>query len=385
MRLPARRTWLAALAAVTTALMMALLVIAVPGPARAAAAGFVQRCGTHFCVNGKTAYFAGANSYDLFTFGSGSGDTETQYMDKAAIDSEMANMASDGVTVVRTWMFDHETWHGFEPAKNTMNEQQWAEFDYILYSAAQHGLRVVPTLENYWTAYGGVNAVLGWEGVSTANSGYFFDSTKCPGCLADYEFYVNYALNRVNHYTGVAYKNDPTIFSWEMMNEPRYQDVNPADNTVGATFRAWEDKVGAYIKNIDPNHMVDNGIEGQGSSYGYGSDNGVPYTYECQSQYIDFCSAHIYPTEGWANLSVSATQALVAKYITDAHTGAGKPFFLGEFNTSAGTRSTYWPAIYTTMESGNGDADAFWWYMNSSKDGNYGVMHGDAALAYFTA
>lgn len=57
MRLPVRRTWLAALAAVTTALMMALLVIAAPGPARAAGAGFVQRCGTHFCVDGKTAYF----------------------------------------------------------------------------------------------------------------------------------------------------------------------------------------------------------------------------------------------------------------------------------------------------------------------------------------
>lgn len=179
MTLPARRMWVAALAAATTVLMVGLLVIANLTNARAAATGSVQRCATHFCVDGKTAYFAGANSYDLFTFGSGSGDTETQYMDKAAIDSEMANMASDGVTLVRTWMFSHETWHGFEPAKNTMNEQQWAEFDYILYSANQHGLRVVPALENYWTAYGGVNSVLGWEGASTSNSGNFFDSTKC--------------------------------------------------------------------------------------------------------------------------------------------------------------------------------------------------------------
>jgi len=266
MTLPARRIWVAALAAMTTALTVALLVVADPPRARAAATGFVQRCGTHFCVDGKTAYFAGANSYDLFTFGSGSGDTETQYMDKAAIDAEMANMAADGVTVVRTWMFDHEQWHGFEPAKNTMNEQEWAEFDYVLYSANRHGLRVVPAMENYWTAYGGVNTVLGWEGVSTANSGDFFDPAKCAGCLSDYEFYVGYALNRVNHYTGVAYKNDPTIFSWELMNEPRYQNETTEENTAGTVFRAWEDKVGAFIKNIDPNHMVDNGIEGQGSA-----------------------------------------------------------------------------------------------------------------------
>lgn len=82
-------------------------------------------------------------------------------------------LAADGVTVVRAWMFDHEQWHGFEPAENTVNEQRWAEFDYVLYSANRHGPRVVPALENYWTAYGGVNTVLGWEGVSTANSGNF--------------------------------------------------------------------------------------------------------------------------------------------------------------------------------------------------------------------
>ena len=335
--------------------------------AHAAGPGFVQRCGIHFCVGSQATYFAGANSYDLFTYGSGSGDTETQYMDKAAIDAQMANMAADGVTVVRTWMFDHESWHGFEPAKNTMNDQEWAEFDYILYSAAQHGLRVIPTLENYWTAYGGVNTVLGWEGASTSNSGNFFNSSLCAGCLADYEFYVNYALNRVNHYTGVAYKNDPTIFSWELMNEPRYQNETTGENTAGTVFRQWEDTVGAYIKNIDPNHMVDNGIEGQGSSYGYGSDNGVPYVHECQSPYIDFCTAHIYPTESWANLSVSATQSLISAYANDAHTTVGKPFFLGEFNTSTSTRSTYWPAIYSTLESTNSDADAFWWYENTPR------------------
>lgn len=385
MTLRTRRWTTASLTAVLGLVIAALVAVAGPGRAGAASAGFVQRCGTQFCVNGQTAYFAGANSYDLFTYGSGSGDTETQYMDKAAIDQQLANMAADGVTVVRTWMFDHESWHGFEPAKNTMNEQEWAEFDYILYSANRHGLRVIPTFENYWTAYGGVNTVLGWEGASTGNSGNFFDPAKCAGCLADYEFYVNYALNRVNHYTGVAYKNDPTIFSWELMNEPRYQNETTAENTAGTVFRAWEDKVGAYIKGIDPNHLIDNGVEGQGSSYGYGSDNGVPYTYECQSPYIDFCTAHVYPTESWANLSVAQTQSLIAKYISDAHSGAGKPFFLGEFNTSSATRQQYWQGIYSTMENAGGDADAFWWYENSNKDGTYGVQHGDAVLSVFTA
>jgi mannan endo-1,4-beta-mannosidase len=374
-------------ALITVLSVLTISLTSAPGT-HAAVSGFVQRCGTHFCVNGVTTYFAGANSYDLFTFGSGSGDTETLYMDKTAIDAQMTNMAADGVTVLRTWMFSHESWHGFNPSRGVMNEQEWAEFDYILYSASQHNIRVIPVFENYWEAYGGIGTILTWNGLPKGHpaNGAFFDPAVCPGCLSDYLFEVDYALNRVNHYTGVAYKNDPTIFSWELMNEPRHQDqaVN-GDNTTGTIFRAWEDKVGAHIRSIDANHMIDNGIEGQGSAYGYGSDNGVPYVYVCQSAYIDFCSAHIYPTEGWANLTVAATQTLVARYITDAHNTVGKPMILGEFNTSTSTRSTYWSAIYSTMEANNGDADAFWWYMNSSKDGNYGVMHGDAVLSVFTA
>jgi hypothetical protein len=82
---------------------------------------------------------------------------------------------------------------------------------------------------------------------------------------------------------------------------------------------------------------------------------------------------------------VAATQSLITRYATDAHTTVGKPFFLGEFNVDPADRSTYWTAIYNTLESTNSDADAFWWYMNISKDGLYGVMHGDPVLSIFTA
>ena len=37
-----------------------------------AATSFATRCGIHFCLGGKPFFYAGANSYDLFTFGDGS-------------------------------------------------------------------------------------------------------------------------------------------------------------------------------------------------------------------------------------------------------------------------------------------------------------------------
>ena len=73
--------------------------------------GFVYTNGNQFMLNGKPYYFAGANCYNLFTFGSGSGNTETQYMSKTDIDAHFGNMSANGVKVLRTWGFDTESWY----------------------------------------------------------------------------------------------------------------------------------------------------------------------------------------------------------------------------------------------------------------------------------
>jgi len=326
----------------------------------------------------------------MFTYGDGSSTSdqnaiENNYMDKTKIDGHMAALEADGVSVLRLWAFSNESWHGFETAKGVYNEAEFEEFDYIIQSAAAHNIKLLPVLENYWTAYGGIDAMLGWEGVSSGDSNrwQFFNQSKCPGCFTDYEDYVSHVLNHVNHYTGVAWKNDPTIFGWELMNEPRYQNATPNENTTGTTLRAWVDTMGAYIKGIDPNHMLDAGLEGHQSSYGFGGDEGNPFVYIQESPYIDFTSAHPYPTESWANLTIAQTQTLIGQWISDSHNVIGKPFFMGEFNVSNVDRSSWWSAIYSEMEAAGGDGDAFWWYETTNVDGTYGVLQGAPELAVF--
>jgi mannan endo-1,4-beta-mannosidase len=361
--------------------------ITVAHNASAATDGFVSRCGIHFCLNGHTYYFAGANTYDVFTYGGSYGDTETTYMDKTRIDNHFTELQSDGVSVLRLWMFDHEAWHGFESSKGVYNDQEFAEFDYIIQSAKAHSIRLIPTLENYWEAYGGIDTRLSWEGLGTGQSNRwrFFNKTACPGCFTQYKNYVNYALNRVNHYSGVAYKDDPTIFAWDLMNEPRYEGQGTESQT-GLTLRAWVDEMGVYIKGIDTNHMVYAGIEGHQSKYGFGGDEGNPFVYLQQSPYIDFTSAHPYPNEGWANLTLAQTITLINAWISDAHSVVGKPFFLGEFNTMGVDRSTWWTSIYNDLEAQDVGGSAFWWYPDPQAGGdNYAVKHGAAELAVFKA
>src|SRR6185503_16022026 len=105
------------LALVVAALVAAVVTVATAPLAEAAPAGFVTRCGIHFCLDGRTFYFAGANTYDVFTYGGSWGETETTYMDKARIDAHFTHLQQDKVTVLRLWMFSHESWHGFEPSK----------------------------------------------------------------------------------------------------------------------------------------------------------------------------------------------------------------------------------------------------------------------------
>ncbi|NUP79622.1 MAG: cellulase family glycosylhydrolase, partial [Nonomuraea sp.] len=288
---PRRR---AALATLLALLLAAIGLTALRAPAASAApSGFAYRCGVNFCLDGKKFFFAGANTYDLFTFGSGSGDTESQYMDKARIDAHFARLQADKVGVLRLWMFSHESWHGFETAKGVYNEQEFALFDYVIESAKAHGVKLLPVFENYWEAYGGIDRRLEWEGLSGGHPGRgkFFNKTVCPGCFTSYKNYVSHALNRVNHYSGVTYKDDPTIFAWELMNEPRYQDQTPNENTTGTTLRAWVDEMGAFVKGIDPNHLLGTGLEAHETRFGFGGDEGNPFVKIHQSPWIDFTSA----------------------------------------------------------------------------------------------
>ena len=57
-------------------------------------------------------------------------------------------------------------------------------------------------------------------------------------------------LCRRNMYNGRLYKEDPTIFAWDILNEPRETTGNYGN------VQKWIDTNAAYVKSVDPNHMV---------------------------------------------------------------------------------------------------------------------------------
>jgi len=169
------------------------------------------------------------------------------------------------------------------------------------------------------------------------------------------------------------------------MNEPRYQGLG--DDLPSKTLRGWIDRVGKFIRDIDPNHLISSGIEGHGERYKYGGNEGNDFIVIHSSPYVDFCSAHPYPTAGWANLNISVTETLIAAWISDAHNVVKKPFVMEEFNVgksqSTGSRSDWWKAMYSVIEKQNAAGDLFWWFQDRQIDGENGVSGGDPELAVF--
>ena len=157
--------------------------------------------------------------------------------------------------------------------------------------------------------------------------------------ISDFELYISTLLNHVNTYTGIAYKNDPTIMAWETGNE-----LDPPTR--------WTQTISTYVKSIDRNHLVVDGRSGV-------DPNAASLTN------VDIVSHHYYPKK----ISMLMNDAKAAKK-------AGKAFIVGEFDwndaNGGDTLSKFLSAIesYPTVSG-----DLFWelW----SHDDQYGYTRGE--------
>ncbi|MCD7458687.1 hypothetical protein HAX54_038903 [Datura stramonium] len=87
--------------------------------------------------------------------------------------------------------------------------------------AKKYKIHLILGLVNNWEALGGKKQYVEWarqRGQQLTSEDDFFTN---PMIKEFYKNHVKVVLTRVNTITKVAYKDDPTILSWELMNEPR--------------------------------------------------------------------------------------------------------------------------------------------------------------------
>jgi len=201
--------------------------------------------------------------------------------------------------------------------------------DYLLAEMGKRGMKAVMVLNNYWQWSGGMGQYVSWHektpipypgdyGIFIAYVGKFY---SCEECQTWYRNHIEAMINHTNSYTGLKYRDDPTIFSWELANEPRRYPIN------------WINNTAAYIKSLDPNHMVTTGSEGTppGESQNFIETHKGPD--------IDYSTIHIWPQNwGWYDPknpdSYATGEANSIRYFQKHAVEAatlGKPLVLEEF------------------------------------------------------
>ncbi|KAK1292199.1 Mannan endo-1,4-beta-mannosidase 7 [Acorus calamus] len=329
---------------------------------------FVRVRGIHFELRGRPFYSNGFNAYWLMNVAA---DPEQRFR----ITEAFQQAANPGMSIVRTWAFstldsDHlliSPVHGL---------------DFVLAEARRNGVYLILSLvNNFDNNVGGEKyRYVQWaieRGQSISNVDEFFTNELVRGFYRDH---VRAVVTRVNTFTNVTYRDDPTIFAWELMNEPR----SPSDLS-GRAIQDWVTTMASYVKSLDSNHLLEIGIEG---FYGYSTPNrlqynpgfqiGTDYIRNNQIPGIDFTTIHAYPDQ-WTQESDEQSQLnflnrWLQSHIQDTASILGKPLLVAEFGRSVrldgyytGQRDMFFSTIYNTIygcaQSEGPCAGALFWHL----------------------
>jgi mannan endo-1,4-beta-mannosidase len=323
------------------ALLTALAVVAPAAPAAAAPStkdGFVTRHGAELKLDGKRFRFGGTNNYYLM------------YKSRLMVDDVFADATSAGFTVLRTWGFldigdqdgsnsvagkadgvYFQYWDGAKPAYND-GADGLERLDYVLKAAGDAGIKLIVPLTNNWNDFGGIAQYVRWRG------GQFHDDFYTdPVIRGWYKDWISHVLNRTNTLTGVKYKDDPTVMTWELGNEPRCKGSGlypTSPDCTTQTLTAWADEMTRHIKSVDRKHLASVGDEGffcddrASADWTVNCGEGVDSIALAKLPAVDVMSYHLYPHH-WGKDAPWGT-AWIERHNREARR-IGKPAMLGEF------------------------------------------------------
>ena len=352
------------------------------GPAaaapRGAAAGFVTRAGATLKLDGKTFRFGGSNNYYLM------------YKSRAMVDDVLADATAARFTVLRTWAYldignedgsgsvhgkadgvYFQYWDGTKPAYND-GPDGLQRLDYVIAKAGQAGVKLVLGLTNNWKDFGGMDQYVRWAGRQYHDD--FYTDPVIRGWYADW---ISHVLNHVNTITGVAYKDDPTIMTWELGNEPRCKGSGVYPQSPGCTTQTlvtWADEMTRHIKSIDRHHLVSVGDEGffcddpASTDWTVNCGEGVDTVALAKLPAVDVMSYHLYPN-GWGKTAAWGTD-WIKRHSAEARK-LGKAVMAGEFGyLDKATRNPVYQAWTDAVISSGGNGFLYWILSGVQDDGS---------------
>ncbi|KAL6498393.1 Mannan endo-1,4-beta-mannosidase 2 [Orobanche hederae] len=299
------------------------------------AAAFVKTSGSHFVLHGSPFLFNGFNSYWMMHVASDP--------DQRPKVSEVFQEASTaGLTVCRTWAFSDGGDRALQMSPGTYDERVFQGLDFVVSEARKYGIRLILSFVNNYNDFGGRTQYAQWAKNAGAQINGDDDFYTHPVVKDYYKNHIRRVVTRFNTITRIAYRDDPTIMAWELMNEPRCQ----ADYS-GRTLNGWVEEMASLVKSLDNKHLLEIGMEGfygdtmpqRKLQVNPGYQVGTDFISNNLVQGIDFATIHAYP-DIWLsgksdNEQMVFMERWMSNHLEDAMTILKKPLIIAEFGKSS--------------------------------------------------
>ncbi|KLU81389.1 mannan endo-1,4-beta-mannosidase 1 [Magnaporthiopsis poae ATCC 64411] len=355
---------------VTTALLLSLAASAAGSLvekreiAVAANSTFPSVDGLRFKIDGATKYYAGTNSYWI------------SFLENPAdVDLVLDNLVRSGLKVLRIWGFNDVNTKPtdgkpyFQYLSSSGSEINTGpnglqRLDAVVASAETRGIKLIINFVNNWDDFGGIKAYTNAFGGD--HNGWFTNAAA----QAQYRAYIRAVVSR--------YAKSPSIFSWQLANEPRCRFCSTD------VIYKWADETSRYVKSLDPDHMVSLGDEGFGlpggnilTLYPYSTLEGVDFARNLEIKTLDFGTFHWYP-ESWFQLK-SAGADWVRNHAA-ACKKAGKPCLFEEYGSKNDHCKHEKPWQDAAISSEGNAVDLFWQWGDTISTGK---THDDSYTIYY--
>jgi mannan endo-1,4-beta-mannosidase len=341
----------------------------------------LTRRGTELLVHGKHKRLAGLNAYWM-----GLNDNRRDATGAPTLPTHdelttaIAGMRGIGASLVRahTIGISAGTPNSFEPAPGTFSDANLDSADWAIWEAKQRGILLMVPMTDQWNYYHGGKGVFVHWAYEQDNGGltdvpapeHLFDADSTEkGATEEDQFYSDGAggmrvrglfkdylthwLNHVNPYTGLAYKDDPTIAIIETGNE------------LYSATAEWTDDIASFIKSVSPTKLVADGSAATGLA--------VTDAPGLTASHVDIVGGHYYAHDSDWDPAPIMTLASRLKHDVSAAKSAGKAFVIGEYPwTRSDIRS--W---YKAVQANKGIAADLSWAFIGETDIHGGSFGGD--------
>jgi mannan endo-1,4-beta-mannosidase len=139
-------------------------------------------------------------------------------------------------------------------ARRIYNEDAFRCLDRIIALCHEYDVRlIIPFIASQ--SFNGIRGVDEFSSLSGKPKGSFWTNEEVK---ADFRHFLDFILNRRNTVTGILYKDDPAILCWQLGNEfGSYSGDRGLNYDEWSKYILdWSIEMAAYIKKIDPNHLV---------------------------------------------------------------------------------------------------------------------------------